>query len=126
MMSPMLLLISLLVCHYLADFCLTTPKMIRAKADGRDLWPIMLHAAIHAGLMAICLLLWSISWKAVLLAIAVEWITHFLIDLAKARLSIRFLILTDQQQKPYWMLYGLDQLLHQLVIVGVWYYCCMN
>ncbi len=126
MMSPTLLLISLLVCHYLADFCLTTPKMIRAKADGRDLWPIMLHAAIHAGLMAICLLLWSISWKAVLLAIAVEWITHFLIDLAKARLSIRFLILTDQQQKPYWMLYGLDQLLHQLVIVGVWYYCCMN
>lgn len=126
MMSPTLLLISLLVCHYLADFCLTTPKMIRAKADGRDLWPIMLHAAIHAGLMAICLLLWSISWKAVLLAIAVEWITHFLIDLAKARLSIRFLILTDQQQKPYWMLYGLDQLLHQLVIVGVWCYCCMN
>ena len=126
MMSPTLLLISLLVCHYLADFCLTTPKMIRAKADGRDLWPIMLHAAIHAGLMAICLLLWSISWKAVLLAIAVEWITHFLIDLAKARLSIRFLILTDQQQKPYWMLYGLDQLLHQLVIVGIWYNCCMN
>lgn len=126
MMSPTLLLISLLVCHYLADFCFTTPKMIRAKADGRDPWPIMLHAAIHAGLMAICLLLWSISWKAVLLAIAVEWITHFLIDLTKARLSIRFLILTDQQQKPYWMLYGLDQLLHQMVIVGVWYYCCMN
>ena len=126
MMSPTLLLISLLVCHYLADFCLTTPKMIRAKADGRNPWPIMLHAAIHAGLMAMCLLLWSISWKAVLLAIAVEWITHFLIDLAKARLSIRFLILTDQQQKPYWMLYGLDQLLHQLVIVGIWYNCCMN
>ena len=126
MMSPTLLLISLLVCHYLADFCLTTPKMIRAKADGRNPWPIMLHAAIHAGLMTICLLLWAISWKAVLLAMAVEWITHFLIDWTKARLSIRFLILTDQQQKPYWMLYGLDQLLHQLVIVGIWYYCCMN
>ena len=126
MMSPTLLLISMLVCHYLADFCLTTPKMIRAKADGRNPWPIMLHAAIHAGLMTICLLLWAISWKAVLLAMAVEWITHFLIDWTKARLSIRFLILTDQQQKPYWMLYGLDQLLHQLVIVGIWYYCCMN
>ena len=126
MMSPTLLLISLLVCHYLADFCLTTPKMIRAKADGRNPWPIMLHAAIHAGLMTICLLLWAISWKAVLLAMAVEWITHFLIDWTKARLSIRFLILTDQQQKPYWMLYGLDQLLHQLVIVGIWYYSFMN
>ena len=29
------LLILLLVCHYLADFCLTLPVMIRAKADGR-------------------------------------------------------------------------------------------
>ena len=121
-----LLLISLLVSHYLADFCLTTPKMIRAKADGRNPWPILLHAASHSGLMAICLLLWTIPWKAVLLAMAVEWGTHFLIDLTKARLSARFPRLADQQQKPYWMLYGLDQLFHQLVIVGIWYCCCMN
>ena len=120
------LLISLLVCHYLADFCFTFPSMIRAKADGRNPWPIMLHAAIHSGLMAICLLLWTIPWKAVLLAMAVEWGTHFLIDWTKARLSTRFPRLADQQQKPYWMLYGLDQLLHQLVIVGIWYCCCMN
>lgn len=126
MMSPTLLLIFLLVCHYLADFCLTTPKMIRAKADGRNPWPIMLHAVIHAGLMAICLLLWATSWRFVLLAIAVEWGTHFLIDWTKARLSARLPILADNRQKPYWMLYGLDQLLHQMVIVGVWYYCCMN
>lgn len=125
-MSQTLLLISLLVCHYLADFCLTTPKMIRAKADGRYPWPIMLHAAIHAGLMAICLLLWAISWKTVLLAIAVEWGTHFLIDWIKARLSARLPILADNRQKPYWMLYGLDQLLHQMVIVGVWFYSFMN
>ena len=120
------LLISLLFCHYLADFCLTTPAMIRAKADGRNPWPIILHAAIHASLMAIFLLLWATSWKAVLLAMVVEWGTHFLIDWTKARLSARFPRLADQQQKPYWMLYGLDQLLHQLVIVGIWYYCCMN
>lgn len=126
MMSPTLLLIFLLVCHYLADFCFTTPKMIRAKADGRDPWPIMLHAAIHAGLMTICLLLWAISWKAVLLAMAVEGGTHFLIDWTKALLSARFPRLADQRQKPYWILYGLDQLLHQMVIVGVWYYCYMN
>ena len=28
------LLTSLLVCHYLADFCFTSPRMIKAKADG--------------------------------------------------------------------------------------------
>ena len=121
-----LLLISLLVCHYLSDFCLTTPKMIRAKSDGRNPWLIMLHAVIHAGLMAICLLLWAISWETALLAMAVEWGTHFLIDWTKALLSARFPRLADQRQKPYWILYGLDQLLHQLVIVGVWYYSCIN
>lgn len=119
----MYLLLSLLFCHYLADFCLTSSAMIRAKSDGQNPWPIVLHAAIHTGLMAICLLLWTTFWKAVLLAMAVEWGTHFLIDWAKARLSVRFPRLADPQQKPYWMLYGLDQLLHQLVIIGIWYYC---
>lgn len=122
MINAVLFLVMLLVCHYLADFCLTSPSMIRAKADGRNPWPILLHATVHAGLMTICLLLWVTSWKTALLAIAVEWGTHFLIDWTKARLSARFPNLADQQQKPYWILYGIDQLLHQLVIVGIWYY----
>ena len=106
------LLIFLLVCHYLSDFCLTTPKMIRAKSDGRNPLPIMLHAAIHAGLMAICLLLWAISWKAVLLAMAVEWGTHFLIDWTKAQLSAHLPILADNRQKPYCM--------HLFSVMKVW------
>jgi hypothetical protein len=31
--------------------------------------------------------------------------------------------MADMQKKPYWMLYGFDQLLHLLVIVMIWYYC---
>lgn len=42
----MLLLIALLICHYLADFCLTWPALIRSKADGRNVWPILLHVAV--------------------------------------------------------------------------------
>ena len=95
---------ALLICHYLADFCLTFPAMIRAKADGRSPWPIMLHAGIHAGLVGICLLVWGISWKL--------FMAHYL-------------ILTDMKKKPYWMLYGFDQLLHLLVIVMMWY-CCVK
>ena len=45
------LLILLLLCHYLADFCLTLPVMICAKADGRGVGGIMLHAAVHAVIM---------------------------------------------------------------------------
>ena len=115
-----LLLIALLVCHYLADFCLTSPAMIRAKADGRRAMPILGHAAVHAALMALCLLAYGVSWRMLLLLAGVELVTHFLIDTAKGRLSVRFPLLNDQGQKPYWMLYGLDQLLHQFVVVGIW------
>ena len=118
-----LLLISLLVCHYLADFCLTSPTMIRAKADGRNPWPILLHAGIHAGLVSICLLFWQTPWKTLLLLVLLELVTHFLIDTAKGRLTARFPALADMQQKPYWMLYGFDQLLHLMVLVLIWHSC---
>ena len=118
----MVLLISLLVCHYLADFCFTTPSMIKAKADGRNVWPIMLHASVQTILIGLCLLLWEIEWKLLLLLMLAEFVTHFLIDTAKGRFTSRFPKLADMQQKSYWMLYGFDQLLHLLVIVGIWYY----
>lgn len=123
MTNTPLLLVSLLVCHYLADFCLTSSAMIRAKADGKNPLPILWHATVHGVLMGICLMLRNVSWKWILVMVGLEIISHFLIDLAKARLSAQFPRLADQQQKPYWIVYGLDQLLHQLVIVVIWYYC---
>lgn len=123
MANAPLLLVSLLACHYLADFCLTSPAMIKAKADGRNLLPILLHASIHGALMGVSLLIWEVSWKWLLSMIVMEIVSHFFIDLAKARLSAKYPCLADQQQKSHWMVYGLDQLLHQLVIVAIWYYC---
>ena len=120
-MTTLLLLIVLLICHYLADFCLTLRVMIRAKADGRRLWPIMLHAAVHALLIGACLVVYGVNWQLLLMLMLVELLTHFLIDTAKARLSAACPTLADSRRKPYWMLYGLDQLLHQMVIVVIWY-----
>ena len=116
-----LLLALLFVCHYLADFCLTLPSMIRAKADGRNVWPILLHAFVHALLIGLCLLIWGVAWSLFLLLMLFELISHFLIDTGKGRLTAHYPILANQQKKPYWMLYGFDQLLHLLVIVGIWY-----
>ena len=118
----MKLLVSLLVCHYLADFCLTTSAMIRAKADGRNVWPIMLHAGIHALLIGAWWLFWGVVWNSLLLFMLVEFVSHFLIDTIKGRLTARFSTLSDQQRKPYWMLFGLDQLLHLLIVVGICVY----
>lgn len=121
-MRELFLLIALLVCHYLADFCLTSPAMIKAKADGRNPWPILLHAGIHAGLVGICLLCWQISWNLLLMMMALELVSHFLVDTAKGRLSARFPRLADPQGKPYWMLYGFDQLLHLSVMAVIWFF----
>lgn len=117
-----ILLIVLLVGHYLADFCLTTPAMIRAKADGRKAGPILLHAGVHALLVGVCLLVFGVSWKLLLMLMLAEFVSHYLIDTAKGLLTARFPLLADQQKKPYWMIYGFDQLLHLLIIVGIWYY----
>ena len=122
MTNATLLLIVLLVCHYLADFCLTSSAMIRAKADGRNLLPILLHASIHGALMGICLLCWNVSWKCILAMIAWEIVSHFLIDLAKARVTVHFPRLADMRFRPYWMLFGFDQLLHLVVVVFIWHY----
>ena len=115
------LLIALLFCHYLADFCLTMPVMIRAKADGKPLWPIALHALVHAVLIGVCLLVFGVRWGLLAQLMLLEFASHFIIDTLKARLTAHFPILADARRKPYWMLYGFDQLLHQLVVIVIWY-----
>lgn len=115
-------LILLLFCHYLADFCLTWPDLIQAKANARHLWPILLHASVHAVLMGLCLLMFGVGIGKMAWLVLFEWATHFAIDTAKARLSAVNPLLADLKHKPYWMLFGLDQLLHQVVVIVIWYF----
>lgn len=122
----LLLLIALLICHYLADFCLTWPALIRSKADGRNVWPILLHAAVHAVLMGVCLLVFGVNTEQLFLLMSLELVTHFIIDVGKAAVSVKLPLLADIKQKPYWVLFGLDQLLHQLVVVVIWYVAVFN
>ena len=111
----------MLICHYLADFCLTWPKLIEAKADGKNLWPIILHSCLHAILIGLCLLLFGVNWQLIFLLIILELVSHFLIDTAKARLSVNYPYWVNMRYKPYWVLYGFDQLLHQMVLVVIWH-----
>ncbi len=115
------LLIALFISHYLADFCLTWPALIQSKADGRSIRPILMHAGVHGVLMGGCLLVYGVSARQLLILTLFELITHFLIDTVKAHVSVRFLLLADIKQKAYWVLFGLDQLLHQMVVIAIWY-----
>ena len=114
------LLISLLVCHFLADYCLTTPQMIAAKASGKKLQHVALHALVHAALMGAVLLAFCVSCVVGLFAL--ELVTHFVIDYGKGFLGRKFPAFADNTKKLFWMLYGLDQLLHLLVIVVIVYF----
>ena len=120
-MEDILLLVFLLVCHYLADFCLTWPKLVAAKSDGRNLWPIALHSSVHALLIGLCLIVFGVEWQLLLVLMMTELVSHFAIDVLKAQISIRFSYWSDNRYKPYWMLYGFDQLLHQMVVIVIWY-----
>lgn len=116
-----LLLITLLVSHHLGDFQWTTKDMITAKAAGKPLMPIVNHAAVHGTIIIIVLLAFGKPWLWAIALGLVELVTHFVIDLGKGLLTNKYPTLADKEKKPYWQLYGLDQLLHLLVIVGIWY-----
>ena len=95
------LLISLLSCHFLADYCLTTPKMIQAKASGKELQHIVLHSGVHAALMSVVFLIFGISAKVVLLLFALEICSHFIIDYFKGLLGRLFPLLADNRHKQF-------------------------
>ncbi|MBR5117355.1 MAG: DUF3307 domain-containing protein [Muribaculaceae bacterium] len=115
------LIISLLICHFLADYCLTTPQMIKAKASGKKLQHIFLHSFVHSILMSLVFVAFSRPLKIVFLLFAFEFCTHFIIDYLKGLVGRLYPAFADNRQKQFWVLYGLDQLLHLLVIVAMVY-----
>lgn len=115
-------LLLLQACHWAADFtALSTPWMLQAKAKGTPLLPIAVHAGVHGVLMAAAVGLLGWGSAAALWVLGIEWGTHFIIDVSKGRLQARFPHLNDAGQSAYWALFGLDQWLHQAVIVGMVY-----
>ncbi|MES2382338.1 MAG: DUF3307 domain-containing protein [Bacteroidota bacterium] len=121
-MEKELLLISLFACHWLADFTwLSTATMLKAKQLGKPLYPIFNHACVHGVLMIIPLLIAVGYFKSVPL-ILFQVGTHFLIDVAKGKVTYYFPITRDNMKYPYWILMGFDQFLHATVIIFMSYY----
>ena len=116
------LILLLLICHLIADFSpLSTAWMLRAKSTGSPLFPIFVHAGVHALLMLVVLFFFIPTALAFKLA-AFQWISHFAIDVCKGKMNVFFPIVTNPEDKRFWMLFGFDQFLHQSVILAmVWF-----
>jgi hypothetical protein len=115
------ILIGLFICHFLADYThLSTAWMLNAKRLGKPLYPIFTHAFIHASIMLVLLaLVFGFSGFKLAALFGFQLITHFLIDVWKGRMNGWFPTLQSPANKWHWIVFGFDQLLHALVIIGM-------
>lgn len=115
------ILIGLFICHFLADYThLSTAWMLNAKRLGKPLYPIFTHAFIHASLMLVLLaLVFGFSGLKLAALFGFQLITHFLIDVWKGRMNGWFPALQSPANKWHWIVFGFDQLLHSLAIIGM-------
>ena len=121
-----IILIGLFICHFLADYThLSTAWMLNAKRLGTPLFPIFIHALIHATLMSLFIwvyISYSTNYWYGFLVIEIklflfQLISHFLIDVWKGRMNGWFPALQSPANKWHWITFGFDQLLHTLVII---------
>jgi hypothetical protein len=121
-----LLLIGLFFCHLLADFTpLSNSWMLKAKQKGKPLFPIFIHALVHAGLMAVFLfLILEFNLYNLVLLFNIQLFTHFFIDVIKGRMNEWFPVLQSSENKWHWIIFGLDQYFHALVIIAMSHYAC--
>ena len=111
------LLFLLMLCHWLADFThLSTPWMLKAKQIGKPIFPIFIHASVHGTLMCI-VFLFFVPVKTVFILTAFQICTHFSIDVLKGRLNGWFPSLANSTNPYHWWVFGLDQMMHQAVII---------
>jgi hypothetical protein len=117
-MHIILLLVALNIGHFIGDYThLSTNWMLSAKRLGKPLTPIFIHALIHTLLVQVVLMLFNVFGITMCILMAFELITHFLIDVLKGRLNGWFPSLQKPTNKFHWYIFGLDQLLHQVVII---------
>jgi len=101
------------VKHVLCDFVLQTAAQIRSKAIYGSRGGLI-HAGLHgiASLPAILLLDHSVVVPAI---VAGEFVVHYHVDWLKmAIIRVRGLSPDD---RLYWIIFGADQLLHQMTYV---------
>lgn len=113
------LLTGLLFCHYLADFThLSRPYMLKAKAIGSPWGPIYDHALVHGTLMMIWVW-WQVGFGMAAATWAIETMSHFGIDVLKGKLNVWYPSLRNPANPFHWYVFGADQLMHILVIIGI-------
>ena len=104
------------VKHFVCDFCLQTPYQYRNKGVYGHPGGFI-HAGFHgtASIPAI-LVMTNSAWLVVILA-ACEFLLHYHVDWLKEQINRRRELTTGTTL--YWVVFGADQLLHQMTYVVI-------
>lgn len=102
------------VKHFLCDFVLQTAYLYRNKGTyGHPAG--FIHAGLHAlGSLPALLLIGGAPGLIAMLAIG-EFLIHYHVDWSKLYIDKRFRLRIDRS--AYWIIFGLDQLLHQATYI---------
>lgn len=111
-------LLGLFIKHFICDFPLqTSPWLYRNK--GKYLHPGgIVHAAIHG--VGTALVLSPFIGSQALTYALIDTLAHYHIDWAKMNISSSFDLKPDSSEW-FWLLLGLDQLLHHLTYFAIVY-----
>ncbi|MGQ0741549.1 MAG: DUF3307 domain-containing protein [Alphaproteobacteria bacterium] len=102
--------------HFVADFVLQTRYQFSNKGFYGHPGGL-LHAGIHAVGSVLALLVLTRSPSLIGILIAVEFVIHYHTDWLKETIDRR--MKWTYQNTGYWIVFGADQLVHQLTYLGL-------
>lgn len=111
-------LLALQVKHFLCDFVLQTGYQVRTKGVYGHVGGFI-HSGLHALLTIPALLILGASPTAIAIIVVAEFIIHYHTDWSKAQIDEKYQWGFSDQR--YWILFGTDQLVHQLTYLGIVY-----
>ena len=109
-------LLALQVKHFLCDFVLQTEYQVRTKGIYGHVGGFI-HSGLHTVLTVPALLIMQAPLKAIVIIMIGEFLIHYHTDWTKANVDAHFD--WGQTDARYWMLFGADQLVHQLTYLAI-------
>jgi hypothetical protein len=109
-------LLALEVKHFLCDFVFQTEYQIRTKGIYGHVGGF-LHSGYHMIGSLPALLIMHAPLRAIVIVMAGEFLVHYHTDWTKSNVDSHFD--WGQSDARYWMVFGTDQLIHQLTYLAI-------
>lgn len=124
-MAIVIIVITLLVVHFLADFVFQSSKMAINKS--KSLKWLSIHVAVYGLVSVISLIVLSVTWENSVLA-TIWWIVnvllHFIVDFFTSKITSR--LWEQKKMRLFFTMIGFDQLLHNSCLIGTYLIVRLN